>query len=230
MSSSFDSIWEDIYSKGNHLNLYPFDAVVSFLFNKQLRNIPRSQQNVIEVGCGAGNNLWFAAREGFNVSGIDASTSAINFAKHRFKQENLIGNFDVGNFIELPYESCFFNFAIDRCAITHTDRSSIYKAVDEIYRVLKNEGLFLFCAFADSHSSASNGIYNKKSETIENIMAGTLTDVGQVSFLTFSDISNFFQSPKWEIIQLNLVESTDLKQPANNIQAEWRVIIKKVQI
>nr|MDC2855936.1 class I SAM-dependent methyltransferase [Ningiella sp. W23] len=107
MSSSFDSIWEDIYSKGNHLNLYPFDAVVSFLFNKQLRNIPRSQQNVIEVGCGAGNNLWFAAREGFNVSGIDASTSAINFAKHRFKQEKLLGNFDVGNFIELPYESCF---------------------------------------------------------------------------------------------------------------------------
>ena len=59
-------------------------------------------------------------------------------------------------------------------------------------------------------------------------MAGSLTGVGQVNFLTFSDISDLFQNPKWEIIQLNLVESTDLKQPANNIQAEWRVIIKKV--
>lgn len=228
MSNSFDSIWEDIYSKGKHLNLYPFDAVVSFLFTKQLRNTPRNQQNIIEVGCGAGNNLWFAAREGFNVSGIDASISAISFAKHRFKQEKLLGNFSVGNFVELPYESDFFNFAIDRCAITHSNKSSIYKAVGEIYRVLKKEGLFLFCAFADSHSSASSGIYNKKSETIENIMAGSLTGVGQVNFLTFSDISDLFQNPKWEIIQLNLVESTDLKQPANNIQAEWRVIIKKV--
>ena len=50
MSNSFDSIWEDIYSKGKHLNLYPFDAVVSFLFTKKLRNTPRNQQNIIEVG------------------------------------------------------------------------------------------------------------------------------------------------------------------------------------
>ena len=47
-------------------SFYPFDNVVTFLF----RNYPKDKQseiNILEVGCGGGNNLRFAAREGFNV-------------------------------------------------------------------------------------------------------------------------------------------------------------------
>ena len=40
-----------------------------------------SGRRILEVGCGMGNNLWFAAREGCRVSGLDAVESAIRFAR-----------------------------------------------------------------------------------------------------------------------------------------------------
>jgi len=95
-----DPIWEsEIYSQGHHLNRYPFDAVVSFLFRYRPRDKPREQTDVLEIGCGAGNNLWFAAREGFRVAGIDGSESAISFAQKRFESEKLSGDLRVGNFL-----------------------------------------------------------------------------------------------------------------------------------
>jgi len=65
-TSSFDPHWEQqIYGQGAHLNLYPFDVVVTFVFRNAPRDRPRSEVRIVEIGCGAGNNLWFAAREGF---------------------------------------------------------------------------------------------------------------------------------------------------------------------
>ncbi len=84
------NIWEKkIYGQGQHLNRYPFENVVTFICRNYPRDKERKEINVLEVGCGSGNNLWFAAREGFSVTGIDDSKSAINYAKERFKNENL---------------------------------------------------------------------------------------------------------------------------------------------
>jgi hypothetical protein len=63
---TFDPVWDEIYGQGRHFNHYPYDAVVSFVFNNRPGDRPRDQVRVLEVACGAGNNLWFAAREGFS--------------------------------------------------------------------------------------------------------------------------------------------------------------------
>ena len=61
-----ESFWEKtIYASGKQLNLYPYDSVVSFIFRSYPRQKPRHQVHVLEIGCGAGNNLWFISREGF---------------------------------------------------------------------------------------------------------------------------------------------------------------------
>ena len=72
----------------------------------------------MEIGCGAGNNLWFAAREGFNVSGIDISHSAIEYAKERLLNDELAADLQVGCFNKLPWEDSSQDLGIDHCATT----------------------------------------------------------------------------------------------------------------
>ena len=96
-TAPIDPAWEEaIYSQGRHLNRYPFDAVVSFVYRYRPKVRAPQQIRILEVGCGAGNNLWFAAREGFDVAGIDGSDSAVDHARRRFEQEGLNGDLRVG--------------------------------------------------------------------------------------------------------------------------------------
>ena len=106
VQSSVDPVWEKKYSSNSDINRYPWDTIVSWIW-RNIGNAKPSDLNVLEVGCGTGNNLWFAAREGFNVYGIDGSESAINYARNRFSDEGLIGEFIVGDIITLPFANHF---------------------------------------------------------------------------------------------------------------------------
>lgn len=140
MSNTFDPVWEEIYNQGYSLNRYSWDNVVSFVYRYYPRHKPRNEIRILEVGCGSGSNLWFAAREGFQVAGIDGSTSAITYARNRFDEESLNGDFRLGDFTQLPFDSEYFDLVIDRCAITCCDISATKKAVEEVRRVLHPEG------------------------------------------------------------------------------------------
>jgi 2-polyprenyl-3-methyl-5-hydroxy-6-metoxy-1,4-benzoquinol methylase len=124
-------VWEqEVYGRGRQLNRYPYHAVVSFVFRSFGNVADRSSVRLLELGCGAGNNLWFAAREGFDVAGIDGSVTAIGFAKERFAQDELRGDLRVGCFSALPWEDDSFDAVIDRGALTCVRRSVIENALD----------------------------------------------------------------------------------------------------
>ncbi|MBU1564932.1 MAG: class I SAM-dependent methyltransferase [Proteobacteria bacterium] len=221
-----DNTWEcEIYGKKRHLNRYPFDSVVSFVF----RNAPElgssGDVSILEVGCGAGNNLWFAAREGFRVTGIDASVSAIEYAKNRFSREGLEGHFFVGEFSDLPFSGGAFDLVIDRAALTHTGYSTAQLAVAEIHRVLKLGGRFFFNAFGKRHTSYTRGHQGVDGVT-NHIQEGTLVGVGQVCFYSRRDVERLFCSG-WRLLSVQYCESIETLSPQNTIQAEWRVIAEK---
>ena len=82
------NIWEkNIYSKKKQLNIFPFPGIISFFKKKDFKN--RSKTKILEIGCGAGNNLIFLAEEGFDVSGIDFAVSAIKIAKKKIDQKKI---------------------------------------------------------------------------------------------------------------------------------------------
>ena len=78
--------WEkDIYAKGMQLNDWPYSEVVSDIM-KLTSGKDRRQLRILEIGCGACNNLWFAAEVGFQVSGIDISKTAIEYGRITFRK------------------------------------------------------------------------------------------------------------------------------------------------
>lgn len=223
MLKTFDPIWEEKYSRG-HSQQYPWDIVVSYIFNNFPREKKKEQVKILEVGCGTGANLWFAAREGFSVTGVDGSASAIEYAKNRFAADNLSGDFRVNNFTNLSFDDESFDLVIDRGALVCCGFSGGRQAVEEIYRVLKPKGKFLFNPYSDKHSSSVSGENGPDGVRI-NISEGALKGVGQLCFYTRKDIDALFEK-KWEILSLEHMTTVD-ELKTMRIHAEWRVVSEK---
>ncbi len=224
--SAVGPIWEDIYSEGKALNRYPFDQVVSFIYRNYSRAKPRAETKILEIGCGAGNNLWFAAREGFTVAGVDGSPSAIEFARKRFAEEGLQGDLRVADFIHLPFADNSFDFVIDRAALTCSGTSAARKTIAEVRRVLIPDGKFFFNPYSDHHSSYVAGQPGQDDLTV-NIHGGTLVDIGPLRFYGKRDLLDLFRTG-WQVLSLRHVEITEELEPLYNCHAEWILIAQKV--
>lgn len=225
-NQSFDPIWEEaIYSRGQHLNRYPFDLVVSFVYRHAPRTKPRDQVRVLEVGCGAGNNLWFVAREGFSAAGVDASSSAIEYARKRFEAEGLSADLRVGDFTALPFAENTFDLVIDRGALTCCGHRACRQAIDEVHRVLVAGGVFLFNPYSDLHSSMLAGHPGPDGLTLD-IQGGTLVGVGQIAFHGEESLASLI-SADWEPLSRQLLTSTELSRSGSGVHAEWRILLRK---
>ena len=226
-ASNFNTIWEDtIYGTGNHLNKYPFDNVVSFIFRNFPRNKPRNEVKILEIGSGAGNNLWFAAREGFSVTGIDGSKSAIDFTKKRFADEGLKGEFVVGDFTNLPFEKDSFDIVIDRGSIVSVDLEAGKKAIQEAHRTLVKGGLFFFNPYSQSHTSFSSGQLQENGQ-VTNIAHGTLVGVGDISLYSHRDILEALPTNQWKIKSIKHREHKEIGV-YQTIHADWETIAEKI--
>jgi SAM-dependent methyltransferase len=219
----FDPVWEEKYARG-HSQRAPWDAVVSFVFRNAPRDRPCSQVRILEVGCGTTSNLWFAAREGFQVAGVDASPSAVETARKRFTEEGLTGDLRVGDFTRLPFADATFDLAIDRASLTCVGRSAGHQAIAEIYRVVKPGGRFWFNPYSDRHSSAASGVLGDDGLTLD-IAAGSLVGAGQISFYGRNQMIEALAN--WKLLTLEHLVYCDELQPQRLMHAEWRALAER---
>jgi ubiquinone/menaquinone biosynthesis C-methylase UbiE len=152
---NFDKTWEkNVYSKGQQLNRYPYTDLVSYVYKFYGSKINSGKVlRVLEVGFGAGNNILFFAREGFETYGIEGSSSAHGFAVQRLKDAGLSAELIIGDFVSLPYNNDFFDLVVDREAIYANTPHSIRKTIEEIRRVLKSGGRFITFMYSLDHGS-----------------------------------------------------------------------------
>ncbi len=221
----FDPIWDAIYQEGRQVNRCPFDSVVSFVFRNIPEGKPHRKIDILEVGCGAGNNLWFLAREGFRVAGVDMSAKAVELARERFRSERLKGELRRADFTSLPFRDERFDLVVDRAALTCCDLEAATRAVQEIRRVLKPYGRMLFNPYSSFHSSfaaSRRGRFGLRRE----ICAGSLVGVGGICFYGRSDIEKLFCNG-WKILSIRHVVLVEMLEPAYTVDAEWRVVVEK---
>jgi ubiquinone/menaquinone biosynthesis C-methylase UbiE len=183
--------WNRIFAE-RRWGQYPPEELVRFI----ARTFPDAEQRrasrALEVGCGPGANLWYLAREGFRIAGIDGSAIAIDLAEKRLRAESLRAplahaDLKVGNFAKLPWPDAAFDLVIDIEAIYANPMAVIRSAIAEVKRVLKPSGWFFAKMFGPKTTGAASG---KKLEvrTTATPTKGPLASTGVTHVFTASEI------------------------------------------
>lgn len=219
----YNNFWDTKYSTG-HYEKYPWDHIVSFLMRFNSNHKSSTKPKLLEVGCGSGNNLAFAAKEGFNVYGIDISPTALTFASDLISSTNSEFSLHLGSFLSLPYQDNYFDIVIDRCSLTCVDIVEQLTAVNEILRCLKPGGLFHYSSYGFDHPSRTNSTL-VASSLYTDISTGNLVNAGSLSFLKPEQVSSLFTTD-WKI--LSFVTHSQHDQLTNSpLHQEHRVVLQK---
>jgi len=196
-----------MYQKGYGAR-YPNEELVRFIASlfKNLKEEKRSIK-ILEVGCGSGANVWYLAREGFSVYGIDGSKTAVKMCVERLKKEGLKAKIETRDISTLPYPSEYFDIVIDIASIQHNTPNQIKKILVEIYRVLKVGGSFFSLT-----RSAKDYLFGHGRKIAENtftdIPLGNAKGVGKIHFFTVPEIKELLAKTGFKEFSVEFTERT----------------------
>ena len=104
---------------------------------------PDQRVAVLDVGCGAGFLSNELARQGFLVTGLDASENSLRIAKQYDTTHTV--RYEPGDAYHLPFANESYEVACAMDFLEHVEEPA--KVIKEIARVLKPRGLFFFHTF-----------------------------------------------------------------------------------
>jgi len=139
---------------------------------------------VVDLGCGAGRHCVYLAKNGFDVVGVDSSRSALRLAKEWARRENLKNvPFVQATMTNIPFCDGLFDAVISVSVIHHAVKKDIEKTVNEIYRILKRNGLFL---------ANLASVRDPRYGTGERVEAGTFRILEGFEEKRFEELHHFF--------------------------------------
>jgi len=135
------------------------------------QNITKNAK-VLEIGCGEGRSLNDIINITENLTGIDHDPEAVKKA-----EANLNGHSGVkilsAEATNLPFKDEFFDFVI--CMTTFANfGDKKYKALDEMKRVLKNQGNIIISVFSEEAFKERMKLYKKTNFPIKEIIGTTV--------------------------------------------------------
>ena len=188
--------------------------------------------NLLEIGCGRGYFLKIAKEQGWNVTGVEISEDASDFAKSKL---NL--NVVSGELLDAKFPDKEFDVVIMRHSLEHVSNPS--EVLDEISRILGRGGGLLritgphiyiiaskLCGKAWEWLSPPAHLYFFSPSTLKQILQkygfGILQintqrgDAKNIFFMMF--ISFFYTLGLYEYVRKKIIKNNQMKQH-NNVRA-----------
>jgi len=101
-------------------------------------------KRMLDLGCGAGRHCVYLAKKGFDVIGVDISSSALRIANEWVRKERLTNvAFMRGTMTNIQFANSHFDAVISVSVVHHAVKKDIVKTIAEVHRILKKNGLFL---------------------------------------------------------------------------------------
>ena len=210
----FDKNWEkNIYKKNRQINNYPSEWVVSNTYKYIIK-----KNNCLDLGSGAGNNLYFFLNYGFkNIDSIEGSDTACKIQLKKFSNNKKIKVFNL-DFNKFKFKKDNYNLILDRGSITHNKFNDIQKILSKISKSLKKDGYFFSVMFSSqsSYTTKKDGFAFKK---ILDEKIGLRSN-----FFSEFEIKNLLKD--FTIINLTL-QKNETKIPNKSNISVWNIICQK---
>jgi demethylmenaquinone methyltransferase/2-methoxy-6-polyprenyl-1,4-benzoquinol methylase len=104
--------------------------------------------NILDVCCGTGDQLFYFAKSGVEAVGIDIDPRMINIAQKRKDKlgiENI--SFSVADATNIPFKDGSFSFAMTSLGLHEVEEDLRDKIISEMKRVVKKDGFLVFIDF-----------------------------------------------------------------------------------
>ena len=216
---SNEQIWEEIFSK-KEWGKYPSESVIRFIARNFYNVQDRSKINILELGLGTGANLWFCAREGFKVSGIEWSKTGIERFRARLKDENLstqIEQIEIGDYLEKldNFKNESFDAWLDSYSLAYNDFEKTKQIIKKAMKKLKIGGKFF---------SITPSLYNEGFEKDANLgyhlvkpVSGSDAFTGVIRYCDEEDLKRLYEGEGYKITSIKIHIQKDLEKQLNEL-------------
>jgi len=157
---TIDPIWEERYRAGYGTDC-PSEDVAMFLAG-------RKPGALLDIGCGTGANMLFAAEHDWTVYGVDGSERAIEKAKLRLAVHP--HQLFCINVVDLARRDEKFDAILDIECLYSLPRDVAFRMYKKIYCMLKPGGALMVKAFTQSSWRGKEVIENARFQSINDIL------------------------------------------------------------
>lgn len=147
--------WNESYRNRDNFVFYPHEEIIRFfaryiskrigIHHYQARHQLAEMPKVLDLGCGIGRHLVFAAKTGVDIYGIDLSAQAIETAQAWLSQEGLTlseARLQQGSITTMPWRDAYFDFAFSHGVLDSMYFDIARAGIVELARVMKPNALF----------------------------------------------------------------------------------------
>jgi ubiquinone/menaquinone biosynthesis C-methylase UbiE len=171
-----DHVWNRILAE-RAWGRWPAEDVV-----RAVARLRRAGLRVLEVGCGAGAQLWYLDHEGHRPVGLDVAPAGLDQARTRLADEGAKVPLVRGDARALPFAGRSFDLVLDVETFAHVPAGGAAPAWAEAARVLVPGGRLLTIGFTASTTGAGSGTAIDE-HSVRDLTVGPLADLGTISFL-----------------------------------------------
>jgi SAM-dependent methyltransferase len=179
-SVDFDALYQSGQMfEGVDLPSIPWDIGAAQPVVIEAEQAGRFHGEVLDVGCGLGDNAIFLASQGHQVTGVDAAATAIKQARQRARQRGVDVQFTVADATSLAgLEGCF-DSALDAACYHCLDEDARHAYAAALHRATRPDALLtLFCFPAGSTGlAAALGISEENLRTTWSKAGWDITDL-----------------------------------------------------
>lgn len=205
--------YKDIWNK-KHKDYFSGTIIYDDWLDHYSNIITQSKNRVVELGCGAGNNLLYLMEKGKEVIACDYSDEAINIINEHLPSVQT-SQFDMTEC--LPIESDFTDLIIADLCLHYFSYQDTVNILNEIKRVLVNNGYLLFRVNSindTNHGAMESKKIEKHYFEVEGI---------KKRFFDLDDLFDFFKD--WEIVELSEEQMMRYEKP----KVLWKGLVRNIK-